>query len=77
MRGGLPYLDDLVSIIRVHVFAIHSAVEHLEIPPVCVERPFLPPLPPLCQGGLTDPVEEQHHLPLAAILLENSGTPIP
>jgi hypothetical protein len=39
VRGGLPYLDDLMSIIRVHVCAIHSAVEHLEIPPVCVERP--------------------------------------
>jgi hypothetical protein len=43
--GGLPYLDDLVSIIRVHVFAIHSAVEHLEIPPVRVDRPSLPLLP--------------------------------
>jgi hypothetical protein len=73
----VPYLDDLVSIIRVHVLAIHSAVEHLEIPPVCVERPQLPLLPPLGQVVPTDPVEEQHHLPLAAILLENSGTPIP
>jgi len=73
----LPYLNDLVSIIRVHVFAIYSTIEYLEIPLVYMDRPPLPLLPPFRQIVRIDLVEEGHHPSLATILFENSGTPIP
>ena len=73
----MPYLDDLMSIICVHIIAIQSAVEHLEIPPVRVERPYPPLLPLLPQIVRINPVEEGHHPPLATIPLEKGGTLIP
>jgi hypothetical protein len=70
------YLDDLVCIVRVHERAINTAIEHLEIPPVLIERLPLPLLLLLRQVGLTDPVEEQHHPLVSTILSEDSCTPI-
>jgi hypothetical protein len=38
VRRGSTYLDDLVCIIRVHERTINTAIEHLKIPPVLIER---------------------------------------
>ena len=73
----MPYLNDLMSIICVYIIAIQSAVEHLEIPPVRIERPYPPLLPLLPQIVRINPVEEGHHPPLATIPLEKGGTLIP
>jgi hypothetical protein len=64
-------------IARVRDKAVDSAIEHLEVPLVLIDRLPLPPLPLLRQVGLTDLTEERHHPPLAAILLEDSYTLMP
>jgi hypothetical protein len=46
IREGSTYLNDLSRIIRIYEGAIDSAIEHLEIPPVLVDR-FASPLLPL------------------------------
>jgi hypothetical protein len=73
----LKYLNNLVCIIRVHKGTINSAIEHLEIPPVLIDRLSLPLLPFLRHIILIDPVEERHYPPLVTILLEDSCTPKP
>jgi hypothetical protein len=74
VRRGSKYLNDLSYIIRVYKGTINSAIEHLEIPPVLINRLSLPLLPFLCYIILTDPVEERHYPPLITILLEDSCT---
>jgi hypothetical protein len=66
-----------MSIICVHIIAIQSAVEYLEIPLVHMERPYPSLLPFLPQIVRTNLVEEGHYPPLATIPLEKGGTPIP
>jgi hypothetical protein len=76
-RRGLKYLNNLVYIIRVHKGTINSAIEHLEILLVLIDRLSLPLLLFLCYIILIDPVEERHYPPLVTILLEDSCTPKP
>jgi hypothetical protein len=54
----LIYLNDLVRIIRIYKGAINPTIEHLEIPPVLIDRLSLPLLSLLRQIGLADPVKE-------------------
>ena len=73
----MAYLNDLVSIVLVHIDAIYPPIEHLEISPVLVDSLSLSILPLLRQISLTNPVEEGHHPPLMAILFEDGYTPMP
>jgi hypothetical protein len=74
IRRGLKYLNDFVCIICVYERTINTAIEHLEIPLVLIERLSLSLLLLLRQISLTDPVEEQHYPPFSTILCEDGRT---
>jgi hypothetical protein len=73
----LQYLNDLSGIISVHTLAVGTTKEHLEIPPVLVDRFPLSLLPPLCEIILADLVKERHYHPFVIVLWLECRPPIP
>ena len=71
------YLDDLSSNIGVYTLAVGTTKEHLEIPPISVDRLSLSLLPPPRQISLADPVQERHHHSFVAFLWLECRAPFP